>query len=398
MGLISAGAFGCLSGSIHEPRLGPWSAKLELDLDEERDEVGPAAGSPITLSFFDDDSADRIDFVGTVERGQTYSGRWVGFVMGGGGGLRRLVDAKYYTQVQAKSVVDDLLRVSGDTLDAEETDAALLSQILERWARTRGEVRSALHTLATELGAIWRVGRDGLLLIRKTEAYPTIAFESDEISREPHQSTSTIAPTDLPLVRPAVTFNGQRVADVTTSWTGSSLRQTIIYEDPDGEAGTRPRGAAAQFAAAMRRSSEVAINYSQMYPATVVKQAGNELEVNPDDPRIRGGGITRVPMRHGIPGLVVQVKVGQRVNVFFEEGKPNKPAAALWPDGSSVQALTLTAGTELNIVAPTVNIDGDLLVTGEVTAMAAAPATKVSLSKHPHAHPFGPTDKPIAGI
>jgi hypothetical protein len=401
MGKISAAGFACVKGTISEPRQGPWTAKIELDVDDDTGEIGPEVGKQITLQFYDDDDASTVDFVGAVTRGSLFGGRWIGQLVGGAGGLRKAVAAKYYNNVAAESVISDLLAIAGETLDTEETEASVLSKQLKSWARTKCDVRQALFALTKELGAVWRVGRDGLLLIRLSEEYPTITFPFDELEQSPSQGTSTISPEDLPLVRPGTTFNSQRVAEVTTSWDGGSLRQEIIYEDPDGETGTRPRGAAAQFADAMKRVNEQALNYSQLYPATVVKQTGNELEVDPDDERIKGGGITHVPMRHGIPGLVVTVNPGQRVMIFFEEGRATQPAAALWPDGSSVKAVAFTVDEELTITCPTVNIVGDvnvdgvIVATGEVTAKSGP--SQVSLSTHIHPHPMGPTSPPQAG-
>jgi hypothetical protein len=86
-----------------------------------------------------------------------------------------------------------------------------------------------------------------------------------------------------------------------------------------------------------------------MYPAKVVAQdALGELSVIPDDPTVAGqGGMTKVPMRHGIPGLIVTIVPGSRCRVFFEDGDPSKPAAALWPDGSTVDSVSLTCTSSM---------------------------------------------------
>lgn len=72
--------------------------------------------------------------------------------------------------------------------------------------------------------------------------------------------------------------------------------------------------------------------YQRLYPARVVGQApgGGRLDLLPDDERIRGVGTQGVPIRHGLPGVSVEVPVGARVMLGFEEGNPAKPYAALW--------------------------------------------------------------------
>lgn len=77
--------------------------------------------------------------------------------------------------------------------------------------------------------------------------------------------------------------------------------------------------------------------YHVRYPCTVEGQNGNELELLPDDELIRGDGLSRVPMRHGLPGVTVRVKVGARCLLGFEAGDPRRPYAALWEPHSIEQ-------------------------------------------------------------
>lgn len=58
--------------------------------------------------------------------------------------------------------------------------------------------------------------------------------------------------------------------------------------------------------------------------------------------------------------------------------------------GAGDGAITLTKDKKIEIT-------GDLLVSGEITAMAATPATAVKVSTHLHPHPMGPTSAPTPG-
>jgi hypothetical protein len=68
------------------------------------------------------------------------------------------------------------------------------------------------------------------------------------------------------------------------------------------------------------------------------------LDLLPDDPRVRGTGLSRVPIRHGLPGVTVRVVTGSRVLLGFVEGDPRKPYASLWQPGS-IEEVSFDGGT-----------------------------------------------------
>lgn len=73
--------------------------------------------------------------------------------------------------------------------------------------------------------------------------------------------------------------------------------------------------------------------YHKKYPCEVVDQAEDyTLSLRPDDPSIAGDGLDGVPIRHGIPGVKVRVSPGARVQLGFENGKPDKRYASLFED------------------------------------------------------------------
>jgi hypothetical protein len=49
-----------------------------------------------------------------------------------------------------------------------------------------------------------------------------------------------------------------------------------------------------------------------------------------------------IPLRHGIPGMQVQVEPGCFVIVGWEDGDPTAPFAALWQPGAHVDKLVLS--------------------------------------------------------
>ncbi len=98
-----------------------------------------------------------------------------------------------------------------------------------------------------------------------------------------------------------------------------------------------------------------------LYPARVVSQQDDgTLDVKPDDTRW-GPGLSRVPVRHGLPGVSVRVRQGARILVGFEGGDITRPFASLWEPGS-LDTLTVEASVKLLLKAPSVvaaEVEGD---------------------------------------
>lgn len=89
------------------------------------------------------------------------------------------------------------------------------------------------------------------------------------------------------------------------------------------------------------------------YDATV--KAMNDdgtVDIKPDSTRW-GAGLSRVPIRHGLPGVTVVVKQNARVRLGFANGDEQRPFVALWDPGS-LDTLTVTAETKIIVKAPAV--------------------------------------------
>lgn len=84
------------------------------------------------------------------------------------------------------------------------------------------------------------------------------------------------------------------------------------------------------------------VDYLAMYPGAVVKQNGDgTVQVQPDDMRLPV--MDNVHVKHGMPGLTVQVGGGARILIGFSNGRPDQPYAALWDPVGTVLSLTLSA-------------------------------------------------------
>lgn len=141
------------------------------------------------------------------------------------------------------------------------------------------------------------------------------------------------------------------------------------------------------------------IDYAQFYPADVVAQnADGTLQVLPDDEKIRGTGLDRVPIRHGLPGTSVVVSQGAKVRVGFEAGDPGRPYAGLWDTDAAFVTITLAGGTQ------SLARQGDLVQSGgagtSLILAGVGPASlgvpyPVSFSINPA--DVGPLAKPLFG-
>lgn len=72
------------------------------------------------------------------------------------------------------------------------------------------------------------------------------------------------------------------------------------------------------------------IRYRCIYRAKVISQSGDlqTVGVRPMDPTLPD--MDGIPIRHGIPGVRVQVEPGCTIQIGWDDGRPDRPFAALW--------------------------------------------------------------------
>lgn len=110
------------------------------------------------------------------------------------------------------------------------------------------------------------------------------------------------------------------------------------------------------------------IRYRCLYRCKVVGQSGDVVDVRPYDTALPD--MARIPLRHGVPGLQVQVTPGCSVQVGFDDGRPDRPFAALWStDASAVRVVIAGASVELGEASPSnYAVKGDALIS-ELTSV-----------------------------
>lgn len=314
-----------LRAEIHEPLVGVWGADVEVDDDD-------AATGAVVLNV------DGVEFHGTVRSGDVDAGRAKLRIFGGSDGLKEEIGSQFYRDVTVSGLLTDVCRQTGETKATLES--AIANTTFAKHMRSAGTGSDAIALVASDAGANWRVTREGEVWIG-TETWPEAIVPGIQIDAQHGSGSVTWAPDDGALVGPGMTFQGRHVGKVTTLVTPRGIRQSIWFEDASSS-GDRLIDAIRRI---ILKVVGKRLDYSALYPSTVVSQAANgNVEIKCDDSRIAGRGLTAIPIKHGIPGMTVEVQRGARVLLGFEAQDPGRPYVALWESGS-VTKLTLPNGT-----------------------------------------------------
>lgn len=309
------------------PRLGVWVADATIDAAE-----APTGAVDLVL--------EGRTWRGTVLHGGVEQERWRGRVVGGAGGLARILGPATYADTDLRTVLTETLRDAGEVLSA---DAGDLSASVARWARAAAPAGHTVADVAQAAGYAWRVRPDGSVWVG-VETWEALALgtDLDVMPRDPRAGRHELAGGAALDVVPGriVTLDGAsvRVDAVEHRLDGEALR-TVALEARATDAPNRLLGAVESIVRRTMRHT----GYHALHPARVVAQDGDggPLDVEPDDPLVQIP--RRVPFRT-LPGLAVTVPAGARVLVGFEGGDPRRPYAGLWELGT-VTKLVLNGGS-----------------------------------------------------
>ncbi len=221
--------------------------------------------------------------------------RNVSRVVGGGGGLAKVLEYRYYDgSVTLQAALQDICRLSGETFGGAEATIQLST-----YQRLKGAAYTALDALASTQNMIWWIDRDGETNIQA--ARPTggdatgVRTESDQFS---------VLLSD-PIAELGQTFDDKPIRHIRWEYTSRDVKARLyalpfIFRPPEETA------------------------YDCMYNAAVNKDNGDgTIDVIADGKF----GVTKVPLFCGVPGSKVKVNGGEQVMLGFFGGDPRKPFA-----------------------------------------------------------------------
>lgn len=284
------------------PMNGAWSAEVEVAADD------PLSGA-VELTLPGGPS-----WSGLVVRGEHSAERSRARIIGGLVSWTSPTTLQHFRNTTTGAVLASL----GVTPDAPSTEA------LSFWTRKASTIGEGVQAIATHLGVNWRVLPSGQIRIR-AEAPEAVDPDAIEVLRDATRGIVELAPEAATLL-PGSLRGEDSVGDVIYDVSDDSPLRCRYY--------TAARAVLRGSLERLIRGTMRDVLYLGQYTAVVQRQAADgTLDLLPDDARLRGNGLSGVPIRHGLPGVEVEVPAGVRVLLGFDNGNPQSPFASLWHSG-----------------------------------------------------------------
>ncbi len=342
-----------IRGTVRLQRVGLWIADLSVD-------QGSQISGKVQISI-----DGGLSLHGTAARTGVFMESAILRVVAGAGGFAKMVPPKFYRGIPAKQIFDDILRAGGESLSAASDGAPLSRQI--DYCQIEEPVGDAFAALCDQLGIIWRARPDGTIWVGR-ESWPEVKAPGESISQDPHTLSETWG-VEAPALLPGSVVGGRKVSAVEHQMTDAVIRTVVFYDRDDAADNSEDRQTRALRAIVERHTAHY--DFLGEFRAKVVKQADDgTLEVKPENPRVPG--MTKVPIRNGLPGVEVKVAAGAYVLVRFEDGDPGRPSAGLFDPGS-LKELKITAAGPISLDAGS----GDVAVKGGTVNIEGATAIKL---------------------
>lgn len=337
---ILANGHPCIAVTIRMPKVGIWVADLRVDSTT-------ALEGNVRLDI----GGGALVLDGVARRSGVWGDTAILRVVAGKGGMKGQTTPKFYRLASVRQIVKDILAQAGEAL-SERADPGVLGKLIDAHCQIQRSCAAALSDLCEGIGAAWRALPDGTIWVGIDTWTARIADPGVLMSSDPRAQCDVYSAED-PSIVPGTTIDGRHVSFVEHSVSNDRVESTIWYE-VDGAVGDRQSRAIR----AIVDHSTARLDFSSPMHVRVVAQNANlTLEIKPDDPRYPG--ISKVPIRAGLPGVWVRVAAGARAVLEFEDGDPGRPVVtAFEPDGmttlsfgssvpSDSAALALKVATEL---------------------------------------------------
>lgn len=214
--LATANGHAILHGTVVLPLVGVWPADLTIDTAE-------VPTGAVTIAFGGQTLIGTVvkEFRSEIPRAGAYAGTTTARVVGGAGGLSKVLPAKKYRYAPMSIVLADIMAETGETLSST-TDSAVLTLTPTHYARARAPATHALAEVLYTTGASWRVLPDGSIWLG-TDTYPAASFSGDVLQERLGGSKLMLSPDDGSLL-PGTTFRGRKIAEVVYHFSSSAAR------------------------------------------------------------------------------------------------------------------------------------------------------------------------------
>jgi len=339
--------------SLTIPRVGLWSAEVEVDADA-------------VLSGDVDLVIEGRTWRGTVHRGgvELARGHWR---IVGAGALLAALGPQAFRNTTLADVLRETVLGAGCTLAADLGD---LSAAVSAWHRRAAPATHTLAAVAEAAGFAWRSLADGTLWCGD-DAFAALSLSGVELlDASPSLGRYELAGTSALDVLPGrtVALDGAdvRVGLVEHRQHGAALR-TVVWSERDADVGAGAGRLRAALAAIVRAETR-RVDYHAFYPATVLSQdgAGGPLDLRPDSADLPPP--QAVPLRT-LPGVKLTIPAGTRVLLGYEGGDPARPFAMLAEFADVTRLAVNGSSTRAAREGDTVAVSASL--TAWMTAVAA---------------------------
>lgn len=363
----SVGGLGIVSGTIFHPAQGAWTATLEINSDV-------ALGGAQTIEL------PGLELKGYVVGGGVSVLRQHIRMVGGAGGLGKVVEGQAFNRATVRTVATYVLvQQAGETL-ASDSDAAVLDRQLEHYTVLSESAGKALEHLCESIATTWYVKPDGSIRIG-APSWETVEPDHVLVAEDLLGGSMTVATTE-DTMQPGTSFLGKRVAAVEHVLSGAPAQARTVVR---WGASRHPFDEDLRDLVRHHQAHTLPV-----YDAQVVTQnSDGTLDLKPTSSAV-GPGWQRVPL-YTAP-FTFRVSPGARCAVEFFDNDRTRPFVRSFAAGTFLEVEI--AGQKVAVKAPNVDVGN----AGAAVTLAGGTKPVVRVGDSPTGQSTPPGGGAVTGV